>query len=895
MKFNKKAFLKSLYKISVVLFLVGYNFAPSVLAIEQLSKIEDNSNQSVSATTEEVPEKTVDTSEDIIENGGVKTSVYEEKSVVMKSSAPQSMGAKGGATFSASSSGKWTWVDKPTILVPGTLDTNWIKWDNGVTNHSGLEFIGKNAFPISGEQEFELGTLKHHNFPVNKAIEQAKLAVTINLGAPISQTKVFNMDLTIEETLNSYPCPSWHTTGNPACDDRITFPTVYSKEFFEIGDTKYVLEITGFIKGGQNVTSFITKERTTNEAIIRGRLRSIPAKVTICDRTNSDQNPYVVHTPSVDGIWTEGHDGHNGPIWYPGLKELGVKWGDIIPEFRYFDSNGDVQVYGGKNNGEYGLSILENGCVFPEGKITVNKEIIAPAGVSESFDITGTGTHSVVGFPSAFNGFKGTNKGTISPTTPATFNVYPGKYTFNETAKEGWIETGNTCNDVVVEKGDDKSCTITNTQASTLTIVKHAEQVSETEFNFTTTGNGLSNFSLVDNDANNDPKKVFTNLLPGNYSVTEENKDGWDLKSAVCDNGQEPDALTLEAGSNVTCTFTNTQQGSLTIVKKALPFGTDSFGFTLTGKGVDEQFNLVDNSDTEDASETFSLKAGTYAVVEDNYSDWKTTYSCTGNNTIDNIVLEAGKSVTCTFTNTKYGSISGRKLHDLDGLASTTKDREPVYGYTIFIDANKNGILDPGEKFTTTAIDGSYSFTGLEPGEYTVVEVMKLGWIVLPGTSTSWTIELSAGVDKEDIDFINIEKPTIKIIKFVDTDGDGKVDVEYAKDWTWKLDDKENKMFGKEEKPMEIMPGTYTISEIQKDGYHVKSMMCDNGGVKIFEKPIESAKLTINSGDKILCRFTNTRDTGTLIVRKEVINDNGGKLKAGEFSFKIGTSIRCWL
>ena len=97
-------------------------------------------------------------------------------------------------------------------------------------------------------------------------------------------------------------------------------------------------------------------------------------------------------------------------------------------------------------------------------------------------------------------------------------------------------------------------------------------------------------------------------------------------------------------------------------------------------------------------------------------------------------------------------------------------------------------------------------------------------------------------------------------------------------------------MFGKEQKPMEIMPGTYTISEIQKDGYHVKSMMCDNGGVKFFEEPTESTKLTINSGDKILCRFTNTRDTGTLIVRKEVINDNGGKRKAGEFSFKIGTS-----
>jgi uncharacterized repeat protein (TIGR01451 family) len=846
MRFNKKSFLKSLYKISTVLFLVGYNFAPSFLAIGQLRGM-----------------------------GGEITPVAAADTV----------------TTTASSSGKWTWVDKPTILVAGTLNTNWIKWDKRVTNHSGLEFIGKDTFPINGEQEFELGTLKHHNFPVYDAIEKAKLSVTITLGDPIPQTKVFNMELQVEETPNSGTCPPWHTPGNPKCDDRITFPTVYSKEFFEIGETKYVLEITGFIKDGQNVTQFITKEGDTNEAIIRGRLRSIPAKVTICDRTNADNNPYVVHTPSVDGIWTEGHDGHNGPIWYPGIKDLGIKWGDIIPEFRYFDGDGNVQVYPGKNNSEYGLSILENGCVFPEGKVTVYKEIIAPAGVSKSFDITGTGTHSVEGFPSAFNGFKGNNTGTISPTTPATFNVYPGKYTFNETQEEGWIIDETDCKDIIVEKGDEKTCTITNTKASTLTIVKHAEQVSDTAFNFTAKGTGLSNFSLVDNDANNDPKKVFTNLLPGNYSVTEDTKDGWDLKSAVCDNGQAPNALNLTAGSNVTCTFTNTQRGSLTIVKKALPFGTDSFGFTLTGNGVKEEFDLVDNSDTEDASETFSLKAGTYAVAEDDYSDdWKTTYSCTGNNTIDNIVLEAGKSVTCTFTNTKYGSISGHKYHDLDGLASTTKDRKPVYKYTIFIDTNKNGVLDPGEKSTETALDGSYSFTGLEPGEYRIVEVMKVGWIVLPGTSTAWTIKLSAGEDKKNVDFINIEKPTIEVIKFVDIDGDGEVDERYVTDWTWKLDDKEYKMFGKEQKPMEIMPGTYTISEVQKDGYTVKSMMCDNGGVKFFEEKTEGTKLTINSGDKILCRFTNTRDTGTLIVRKEVINDNGGKLKAGEFSFKIGTS-----
>ena len=75
--------------------------------------------------------------------------------------------------------------------------------------------------------------------------------------------------------------------------------------------------------------------------------------------------------------------------------------------------------------------------------------------------------------------------------------------------------------------------------------------------------------------------------------------------------------------------------------------------------------------------------------------------------------------------------------------------------------------------------------------------------------------------------------------------------------------------------------------------HYVKSMMCANNMVKVFEEETESKEITIQSGDKYYCRFTNVRDTGILIVRKEVNNDNGGVLEAGDSSFKIndGDSI----
>ena len=73
MKLNKKLFGKSLYKISTILFLLGYNFIPVALAAEDISNLDTEIDQSVLVTTEEtseVPnEVPLDTSEDILEKG----------------------------------------------------------------------------------------------------------------------------------------------------------------------------------------------------------------------------------------------------------------------------------------------------------------------------------------------------------------------------------------------------------------------------------------------------------------------------------------------------------------------------------------------------------------------------------------------------------------------------------------------------------------------------------------------------------------------------------------------------------------------------------------------------------------------------------------------------------
>ena len=233
---------------------------------------------------------------------------------------------------------------------------------------------------------------------------------------------------------------------------------------------------------------------------------------------------------------------------------------------------------------------------------------------------------------------------------------------------------------VHTDPNDQIVCTFVNTRKGAINIVKNSVPDGPTDFAFTSTIPGGANFSL-DDDADNtlSNTKSFTGLTPGAYTATEAAAAGFDLTSVSCNDanstgstGTRTATINVEAGETVTCTFVNTQQGSITIIKDAVPNNAQDFAFTTTGTGL-SGFSLDDDADnTLSNTKSFTgLTPGAYTVVEGATSGWDLTNLVCGAGGSGNIGtrtatinLVAGASVTCTFTNTQRASLVLAKVEN---------------------------------------------------------------------------------------------------------------------------------------------------------------------------------------------------------------------------------------
>ena len=90
-------------------------------------------------------------------------------------------------------------------------------------------------------------------------------------------------------------------------------------------------------------------------------------------------------------------------------------------------------------------------------------------------------------------------------------------------------------------------------------------------------------------------------------------------------------------------------------------------------------------------------------------------------------------------------SISGNVFDDSDADGQKGNSERGLAGWTVFLDANGSGVLDPGEVTALTDADGNYTFKGLAPGAYSVRLLVKTGWKSLLPPSGFYAIALTSG------------------------------------------------------------------------------------------------------------------------------------------------------
>ena len=403
-----------------------------------------------------------------------------------------------------------------------------------------------------------------------------------------------------------------------------------------------------------------------------------------------------------------------------------------------------------------------------------------------------------------------------------------------------------------------------------ITIVKDAQPNDGQGFSFTA-GEGLApaTFTLTDNGDANAAKKVFDKLHPGSYTITETNiPAGWNLSGVSCetsgsgtsvspvDNGAI--TVTLGLSGNVTCTYVNKRNPRLTVVKHVVNNNggnASAANWTMNVAGP----SASSFAGAESPGVTKDVGAGSYTVTETGgpASGYALSYSgdC---NAQGQVSLVAGESKTCILTN--------------DDVAPTLELIKHV--------VNDNGgtkqVSDFVLKVDTTQVTSGVA-AAFNAGAHTASEVAVEGY-----TGSVWSgdcaadgsITLALGqnavceITNDDVG------PTLELIKHVVNDNGGTKQVS---DFVLKVDTTQVTSGV----AAAFNAGAHTASEVAVEGYtgSVWSGDCAADG-----------SITLALGQNAVCEITNDDVAGTIIVKKVVINDEGGIKTAGDFSFQVGNA-----
>ncbi len=365
-----------------------------------------------------------------------------------------------------------------------------------------------------------------------------------------------------------------------------------------------------------------------------------------------------------------------------------------------------------------------------------------------------------------------------------TIKVSTGTYTVSEDTNAGYAQTSLVCkndatqaivaNPVVVESGQNITCTITNDDiAPTLTIVKNVVNPFGTPL-------PASAFNLFV-----DGQVVYsgistTQFNAGHHVASETQQAGYELTDISGDCKRDGDIanLMLSLDGQATCTFTNTAiQPKLKVVKVVVNDNSGTkvssdFEMTVTGNTANVP-NFPGNSN----GTHIGLNEGMYSVNEVNYDGYTQTFSGDCNGTI-----AIGQLKVCTITNDDiaHPSISVQKYGP-----DTAHEGDTVW-YSFYVTNNGDTVLTNVSVDDDIATGETCSTTTLNPGESTwcsasyVVPSPQMDNVVNTVTATGSSISTQSNVTATDNHTLDILHPRIKVVKSGPSTAPAGSDVTYT-------------------------------------------------------------------------------------------------------------------
>ena len=439
-----------------------------------------------------------------------------------------------------------------------------------------------------------------------------------------------------------------------------------------------------------------------------------------------------------------------------------------------------------------------------------------------------------------------------------------------------------------------------------ITVVKDANPTGSQSFGFTTTGTGLSSFSLTD-DGTNPNSTTFNNLSAGDYSISETPTTGWTLSGVSClDNstqksvstpsGTGTGTISLTAGQNVTCTFTNTKLGRITVTKNTTPAQVGTFPFESTspqGSTLPSTFSITTNSNGTGSNIYNDLSSGAYTITELTPTSWVPgTIECTDDNnaaagniaTVNNATvsfnLGVGQDVTCTYNNTAKGTLIIKKT---------------TVGGTGTFTFNVPGV-SPSPSITTTSPNVAVSSSPITvtEGTYDITENLPDNtWKQTDASCDNGDnpSSVTVGLDQTvTCSFTNTKLATVKIVKNA-LGGNGTFNFNSTgglNPSTFSIDTSVNST----QEFDNVTPGqSYTVSEpTQPNGWSLSNISCSSDNRNSTTSTnLSNQTATISdlgAGDTVTCTFTDTL-LPTLTVIKDVNNNYGGTAVASDFEIHV--------